>query len=353
HFQVEFGDLQWNRRDWSRDEVWMTFDPRYQRVEDLETMQIDDTQQMIGEGRIKRSFLDQIIDREHSYDPRVMGQRTVFIGLSLILTAALSLVALTVVLSMASAARMGEERRSERKPDSIRYGLQLIPDLHQLSNGMLVYSTSLDANATRQKYVDGINEFLDTYVNEQNSRHRFMADCAEGQTEKPKDKWCRFDTTRAFSREGRGCTRYDNFGYDSGAPCVLFALKDEIQWRPKVGSNVTEVPFKCDITPNARSSSPPGAIYFPALRDNLRLGGFPINKLPSRNLIVNGEPVTDEDGETAYDTPSLIFVKFALPDVKMHYTISCGLKDDVEGYEIKNLNDFRGRKIFTFDVIVN
>ncbi|GMT05207.1 hypothetical protein PENTCL1PPCAC_27381, partial [Pristionchus entomophagus] len=321
----------------------------YQRVEDLETMQIDDTQQMIGEGRNKRSFLDQIIYREHSYDPRVMGQRTIFIGLSLIVAAALSLVALTIVLSMASAARMGER---DRKPESIRYGLQLVPDLHQLSEGVLLYSTSLDANETRQKYVDGINEFLDTYVNEQNSRGTYMVDCAEGRS--AGNKWCRFDTKRAFSREGRGCTRYDNFGYDSGSPCVLFALKDEIQWRPKVGSNVTEIPFKCDIIPNARSSKPPGAFYFPSLKNNLRLGAFPTNKLPSKTIADGkGGEITDEEGETLYDTPSLIFVKLALPDVKMHYTISCGLKDDIDGYEIKNLADFRGRKIFTFDVIVN
>ncbi|GMT31955.1 hypothetical protein PFISCL1PPCAC_23252, partial [Pristionchus fissidentatus] len=332
--------------------ILLLYFSRYQRVEDLETMQIDDTQQMIGEGRSKRSFLDQIIYREHSYDHRLLGQRTVFIGLSLILAAALSLVALTVVLSLASSARMAEEGRAERKPDSIRYGLQLIPDLHQLSNGMLVYSKSLDANATKQRYVDGINEFLDTYVTEQNSRSSYMVDCAEGQS--TKDKWCRFDTTRSFTREGRGCTRYDNFGYDAGAPCVLFALKDEIQWRPKVGSNVTEIPFKCEISPNARSSIPPAAFYFPALKDNLRLGAFPTNKLPSKTISdKKGEPITDEDGETLYDTPSLIFVKFSLPDVKMHYTVSCGLKDDIEGYEIKNLPDFRGRKVFTFDVVVN
>ncbi|GMR31246.1 hypothetical protein PMAYCL1PPCAC_01441, partial [Pristionchus mayeri] len=325
---------------------------RYQRVEDLETMQIDDTQQMIGEGRSKRSFLDQIIYRKHSYDPRVMGQRTVFIGLSLILAAALSLVALTIVLSMASAARMSEAARAKRKPDSIKYGLQLIPDLHQLSDGMLVYSTSLDANATRQRYVDGINEFLDTYVNEQNSRKAFMVDCAEGLS--ARNKWCRFDTTRAFTREGRGCTRYDNFGYDSGAPCVLFALKDEIQWRPKVGSNVTELPFKCDITPNGRTSKPTGAFYFPSLKDNLRLGGFPTNKLPSKTIPdKQGEPITDEEGEMLFDTPSLVFVKFNLPEVKMHYTISCGIKDDISGYEIENLAEFGGRKVFTFDVVVD
>ncbi|CAJ0583089.1 unnamed protein product, partial [Mesorhabditis spiculigera] len=231
-----------------------------------------------------------------------------------------------------------------------KYGLQLIPDLRVHKSGSFIYSAynSPSYNSIKQKYVTEIDKFLDIYWKEQLERQRYMTDCTV--YDKPKDKWCRFSAKKHFKTNGE-CSPRNNYGFDSGEPCLLFAFKDEINWSPDwVNRNTLDyLPFKCEIKTSYNTYGI-NATYYPSVDAYPAYGGFAMDKIPSSPIKGENGYVVDNDGEILYDLPALVFVKLRRNTHNVKLNFVCSIKDSVEHYQFSNMDAFVGLKDIRFTI---
>ncbi|CAJ0955198.1 unnamed protein product, partial [Mesorhabditis belari] len=232
-----------------------------------------------------------------------------------------------------------------------KYGLQFIPDLRVHKHGVFYYSTSKGSayEEIKNKYVNEIDKFLDTYWKDQLSRQKYSTDCSKHG--KIDNKWCRFSQTTSFKNFNKECTNQDNYGFDSGEPCLLFAFKDEIAWTPEWSKKgePKQLPLKCEIK-TMFDTYTINATYFPPLEARDGYGGFTMNKIPSLPIKGSHGFVVDDDGEIIYDLPALIFVKLRKMEHKIKLKYVCSIKDSVKDYEFSNLRDFVGVREFAFTI---
>ncbi|KHJ75631.1 hypothetical protein OESDEN_24753 [Oesophagostomum dentatum] len=138
------------------------------------------------------------------------------------------------------------------------------------------------------------------------SRASFVKQCTP--LEKSPHSWCEFPL-KMF--DDAGCTALNRYGFESGEPCLLFELKLQTTWTPKLTQNVTTLPFKCDAYDHLAMRMNTNVKYFPQFETNPQYGGFTLNKVPSRAISdKDGRDVSDENGETLYDQPPLVGLSF-------------------------------------------
>ncbi|VDM69816.1 unnamed protein product [Strongylus vulgaris] len=125
----------------------------------------------------------------------------------------------------------------------------------------------------------------------------------------------------------------------------------ESSWTPKLSRNITDLPFKCDAYDHLAMRMNTDLKYIPPLAGNLQYGAFPLNKIPARAISeTGGRDIADENGETLYDQPPLIFVKVRLSK-SIHTTIRCYVANKTPDVTISNLAEMPGNRVVQFDIL--
>uniref|UniRef100_A0A183U3K6 Conserved plasma membrane protein n=1 Tax=Toxocara canis TaxID=6265 RepID=A0A183U3K6_TOXCA len=215
---------------------------RYERVSDAQGAtvidhvsvynpeQIDDTAAIIGRnGEIESAFSDPISFREIFYDPRLSPKQQKFC-IATILTVACITVLMLISLFAGFGKVLFDITASEQRA---KHGLLMIPDLRTRPINVLFYNT-VNKTANIEDYAKEIDEYLNQYRDSQDYMRTYVRRCSPG--ERSDDNlWCLFDIEREL---GKACSKDNNYGYDEGKPCILFAFEDVCKTARLAADNV-------------------------------------------------------------------------------------------------------------------
>ncbi|KAL0848802.1 hypothetical protein ABMA28_013227 [Loxostege sticticalis] len=85
------------------------------------------------------------------------------------------------------------------------------------------------SNSTQiKKYVDNIDKFLDPYRNKSLLINKGENQRECGTMKPPREEVCAFDVVSQFGP----CTSENNYGFDSGTPCIIIKLNRLYDWKP-------------------------------------------------------------------------------------------------------------------------
>jgi len=296
-------------------------------------------------------FADNPIDiRTVFCDPRCTNRQRIICFGSLFISC---LICISILISLFVGfgrvlAEIGEmERIAER-------GLYMIPDLRKSGDTTLFFSRSPIDEQYRNEYIREIDEYLKNYEETQQNRTHLMNDCEDDvikQKKLPIDKFCRFN----IARLGGECTRNNNYGYDVGRPCVLFALRNIFDWKPIFSSNASSpllLPFSCRAElPHYSIPMHLNISYYPSTTNNGNNGGgFDLKLIPTRSL---NNAISADIESDIYDLPSLVMVQLIEPPNLQQFSIECRIKDKSANNDIiiENLHELVAIKSITFDLV--
>ncbi|KAK6010376.1 hypothetical protein OSTOST_24598 [Ostertagia ostertagi] len=211
-------------------------------------------------------------------------------------------------------------------------GLHMIPDYDtRTGNGIL--SLARDKVA-KERYVEIIHEYIEAYKKEQMSRANFTKECGPSE---------RFPLKSSIAR----LRVHESDWLDSGV--LLFSSSCSQAGRRSSLATSRSCPFKCDAYDQASLRKNPEVKIISAFGNGTQ-DGFPVNKIPSRAISDgDGRDVSDENGETLYDQPALVFVKIRL-DRSIHTSVRCSLAQATTNTAVLNLASLPGNRVVNFDL---
>ncbi|KAE9419178.1 hypothetical protein Angca_001458, partial [Angiostrongylus cantonensis] len=238
-------------------------------------------------------------------------------------------------------------------------GLRMIPDFGTTITNSFV-NLSKD-KIVKERYGSIIRDYLEAYRKEQISRSNFTKICKPD--ESPPHAWCEFPL-RMF--DTGDCAAVNNYGFDNGEPCFLFELKMvnliitlaiiasknlvQSNWTPKFDGNATMLPLECGVYDQITLRKSVRVTYLSASGISSEYGGFPLNKIPSRSILDSeSRQVSDENGETLYDQPALVFVKLRLGK-SVYTSVRCFIAGDASEASLLNLDAIPGNRVISFDI---
>jgi sodium/potassium-transporting ATPase subunit beta len=119
-------------------------------------------------------------------------------------------------------------------------GLSFRPRDYLLESSLIHFRSGVDpAQSTFHQYVDGLDEFLQPYLEEPNMDYHMDDYYQEGVSNTPVEcrdrgprdnEVCRVNTAELLQG---GCNRANNYGYSEGRPCILIKLNKIFWWTPE------------------------------------------------------------------------------------------------------------------------
>ncbi|KJH48632.1 hypothetical protein DICVIV_05260 [Dictyocaulus viviparus] len=267
------------------------------------------------------------------------GQRIFCIGASILLCGILTALFICLLIGFS---RILYSLSTEK--EKMSQGLRMIPEFRStIPNNFINLSKD---EIIKKRYSQIIRDYIEAYRKEQRSRSNFTKLCKIN--EKPTNRWCEFPL-QVFDTYSCSIVN-NNYGFDNGEPCLLFELKLQSNWTPKFNRSASVLPLVCDAYDQITFKKTASVTYISAYGNNTRYGGFPTNKIPSRSILDDqGRDVSDENGETLYDMPSLVFVKLRLGK-SLYTNVRCYIPDETSEASILNLATMPGNRVVNFDI---